>query len=377
LDSQNLLLLVTISTALAFLLNLGITPFILYLSHRFGWYDQLDSRKIHTEDTPRLGGVGFFASFILSAALLSIVLPRFFPEFRTSQLWSNRNILMFAGFMLVHLIGIYDDFRNIRAIYKLTGQIIAGAMVAIGGALMDGIYIPFLEVVIPLGPMSGAVTIFWLISISNAVNFIDGLDGLAGGTSLIAAIALGTVHVIMGNIVGALMSYILAGALLAFLIFNKPVAKIFMGDSGSLFLGFILGALAFVGVDGGESAAPETLSGMNQFSAGFVLTVTVLFVPIVDMISAILRRIREGRPIHHPDKKHLHHKLLSLGFSNWQILGMVHGLNLLYAVAVIFWAIIIAGGSSPFPANFILLLSWALGAGLFTGLHYYHKSRQE
>jgi UDP-GlcNAc:undecaprenyl-phosphate GlcNAc-1-phosphate transferase len=273
---------------------------------------------------------------------------------------------------MVHGLGLVDDFRNIRAIYKLIGLIIAGALVAIGGALMDGIYLPLIGFVIPLGPLSGAITIFWLISISNAVNLIDGLDGLAGGTGLIAAFAIGVVHIILGNFPGALYSIILAGALLAFLVFNRPKAKIFMGDSGSLFLGFLLGALVFIGGSDTSSMQQE----LNQFVAGFVLTITVLIVPIVDMISAILRRLRERKPIHHPDKEHLHHKLLGMGFSTVNILFLVHGVNLLMGLAVVSWAINKRFGGSDLAGDAILVLAWILGASLFTWLHYAYRSKK-
>jgi UDP-GlcNAc:undecaprenyl-phosphate GlcNAc-1-phosphate transferase len=282
----------------------------------------------------------------------------------------NQNILLYFGLSLVHVIGLYDDFRDIRALYKLIGQIIAGSMIALGGALMDGIYIPILQVVIPLGPMSGAITIFWLISISNAMNFIDGLDGLAGGTGLIASLGIGFVHIISGNFIGSMYSFILAGALLAFLVYNKPKAKIFMGDSGSLFLGFILGALVFVGGGTGNGYSPAEL---NQFLAGFVLTMTVLIVPIVDMISAILRRIRKRKPIYRPDKEHLHHKLLGLGLSVTGILAIIHGLNVLMAVAVIGWAMIIRAQGNVIAADMVLVGSWILTAGLFTWLHYAYQ----
>jgi UDP-GlcNAc:undecaprenyl-phosphate GlcNAc-1-phosphate transferase len=365
-------IILLIAGILAFVLNMIFTPTILRLSHRFRWYDQIDHRKIHTEDTPRLGGVGFFLSFIFASIILAVFIPTLNGSVAEIRMLSNQNILLFVGLFMVHGLGLVDDFRNIRAIYKLIGLIIAGALVAIGGALMDGIYLPLIGFVIPLGPLSGAITIFWLISISNAVNLIDGLDGLAGGTGLIAAFAIGVVHIILGNFPGALYSIILAGALLAFLVFNRPKAKIFMGDSGSLFLGFLLGALVFIGGSDTSSMQQE----LNQFVAGFVLTITVLIVPIVDMISAILRRLRERKPIHHPDKEHLHHKLLGMGFSTVNILFLVHGVNLLMGLAVVSWAINKRFGGSDLAGDAILVLAWILGASLFTWLHYAYRSKK-
>lgn len=355
---------------IAFLLNLILTPVIIRISHRNNWYDQLDHRKIHTEDTPRLGGVGFFLSFLLTALVLTFLLPIIDNSFITMRFFSNRNILLFLGFFIVHGLGLVDDFVNIRAIYKLIGQIVAGALVAVGGALIDGIYLPGVQWVLPLGPMSGAITIFWLISISNALNLIDGLDGLAGGTGVIAASGIGMVHVINGNLSGALFSFMLVGALLAFLVFNKPKAKVFMGDSGSLFLGFALGALAFIGAgDGGTDP--------SHFQAGFIITITVLIVPIIDMVAAIMRRIRERKPIHHPDKEHLHHKLLAFGFSTGQILAMVHGVNLLMTLSVIGRSLAIHNGNSLLAADLFILGAWLVTAGLFTWLHFANKARKK
>lgn len=355
---------------IAFALNLIITPVIISISHKKQWYDQLDHRKIHTEDTPRLGGVGFFTSFLLTAFILTFLLPLINSSFTTMRFFSNKNLLLFLGFFIVHGLGLMDDFVNIRAIYKLIGQVVAGSLVAIGGALIDGIYLPVVQWVIPLGPLSGAVTIFWLISISNAVNLIDGLDGLAGGTGLIASAGIGTVHVINGNLSGALFSFMLFGAILAFLVFNKPKAKVFMGDSGSLFLGFALGAIAFIGA--GDKGADA-----GDFQAGFIITITVLIVPIIDMVAAIMRRIRERKPIHHPDKEHLHHKLLAFKFSTWQILAMIHSVNILMAASIIARSVALQRGTSAPAADLFVLGAWVLVAALFTWLHFANKARKK
>jgi UDP-GlcNAc:undecaprenyl-phosphate GlcNAc-1-phosphate transferase len=357
------------AAGLSFLVNLILTPLILFVSHRNNWYDELDDRKIHTDQTPRLGGVGFFWAFLFSVFLFALFLPRAFPELSDFKFLSNKYLLMLAGFLVVHLLGLIDDFKNIRAVYKLIGQIIAGSMIAIGGALIDGIYIPLTGWIIPLGPLSGAVTIFWLISISNALNFIDGLDGLAGGIAAIASAAIGTVHLMLGNYVGAVFSFLFFGAMVAFFLFNKPKAKLFMGDGGSLFIGFALGALAFIGA--GENPGGDG----PQFLAGFILTITVLAVPIIDMVAAILRRIRKRKPVHHADQEHLHHKLLKFGFSAWQILGIIHGGNLVLAGAVIAWGYTRRTGNNLIAGDLLIIASWIFAAVLFTWLHYANRRR--
>lgn len=365
---MELTLLLLSAVVLSFILNLVLTPIILTISHRNSWYDRLDSRKIHTEKTPRLGGVGLFLSFLIAAIIMSIVLPLVFSGRRDVQFLNAQNLLMLTGFLLVHLLGILDDFKDIRALYKLIGQIIAGSLVAVGGALIDGIYLPLTGWVLPLGPLSGAVTIFWLISISNAMNFIDGMDGLSGSISVVAAAAIGGVHLLLGNTFGALFSFLYVGSLLGFLVFNKPKAKIFMGDGGSLFNGFILGALAFVGA--------EQSGDGPQFLAGFVLTITVLAVPIIDMIAAILRRLRKRKPVYHPDQEHLHHKLLAFGLSTWSVLGIITLANLLMAASVLYWGYTRRLGSNWQLGDAVLLLALLVAAVLFVILHYAYRRRR-
>ncbi len=358
-----------VASATAFFLNFILTPVILLLSHKFLWYDHMDDRKIHTSATPRIGGVGFFLSFTVSALLTSLIGPLFLPNQSFPPLMSPNYVLMLVGFSVVHIIGLYDDFRNLRAIYKLIGQIIAGAMVVLGGALVDEIYLPILGTTLPLGPLSGAVTIIWLISISNAVNLIDGMDGLAGGTAAIASAALCAVHLLFHNASGAFFSALIFGALVAFLFFNRPKARIFMGDSGSLFLGFFLGALAFIGA--GENGVDR-----EEFMAGFILTTTLLLIPILDTVSAILRRIREGRAIHHPDQEHIHHKMLALGLGPWKILGIIHGINLLLAAAVVYWAITRGQIGRELWGDLALVASWVLAGSFFFVLHLLNQRRK-
>ncbi len=352
--------------ALAFGINLMLTPIIIRISHKYNWYDTPDNRKIHTEKTPRIGGIGLFLSFSLSVLVLALF-RRFTDQFIPMQFFTSRNLLLFLGFILVHVIGLVDDFHNIPALYKLGGQILAGAFVALGGALIDGIYLPIAGITIPLGPMSGVVTIFWLISISNAVNLIDGMDGLAGSTVLIASGAIGLVHLLAGNNAGALYSFILCGSVLAFLFFNKPRAHIFMGDSGSLFLGFVLGSLAFIGP--GDSSVP-----LRHFEEGFIITSTVLIIPIADMFASILRRIRMKKPIYAPDKAHIHHKLLSLGMSPKAILAVVTVVNLLMAGAVIAREFYILRNETV-AGDILLLAAWLAVIILFLILHYVHQRR--
>lgn len=345
-------------------LNSILTPLIIRLSWKRGWFDRVDQRKIHTEETPRLGGVGIFLSFMLSAFFLAIV-SRFYGPFQSTPVFTSSIVFIFLGFASMHLIGLVDDFKNIPAWLKLVGQIASAALIALGGVSIPGFELPFIHSLVPFGFLGSLLTVFWLISISNAVNLIDGLDGLAGGTSAISAFFLGLIHVIFNNPTGAVISFLLVGSLLGFLLFNRPKAAIFMGDSGSLLLGFILGSLAFI-------QPPRAM-----IPGSLIISITLLFVPITDMVSAILRRIRKRVPIHSPDREHLHHKLLDFGLSAKQILSIIYPLTAFAGLGGILWAV--SRTSTTFPAwagDISLLFVWLVIACLFLVLHYKNKRRK-
>ena len=359
---------ILIAIVLAFVANLILTPIIIRVCHRHKWYDHPSDRKVHVTQTPRLGGPGIFLSFTLSILILAFLLPQITQD-TVAHFFPVSNISLLVGFLLVHLIGLVDDFHNIPAVYKLLGQILAGILVVLGGAFIDSIYLPLVQLTVPLGSLSGAITIFWLISVSNAVNLFDGMDGLAGGTALIAAGGIAVVHIIMGNITGALYSSVLFGSVLAFLIFNRPPAQLFMGDSGSLFLGFALASLAFIGADNSPVR-------VEHFHAGFIITTTVLIVPIVDLFAAILRRRREGRPIYQADKEHYHHKLLSFGLSVWSILAITTVINLIMVGIIVAYSLLFLQ-EKTLLGDVLLVSGWGFVVLLFIVLHYVNKKHKQ
>jgi UDP-GlcNAc:undecaprenyl-phosphate GlcNAc-1-phosphate transferase len=299
-----------LAAAGAFLLNLLILPLVLRLAHRHKWYDRPNSRKIHTGLIPRMGGPGLFLSFILAAVLAALALPRL----AGGRLLEPRFAALFGGMAIVHLVGLYDDFKNLSALWKFVLQLAAAAIITSGGFLIRSVTLPYLGS-INLGLAAYPLTAVWLVGIANAVNLIDGMDGLAGGIGAFAAAAMGTIALLQGSARGAVLSFALFGALLAFLLFNFPPARIFMGDSGSLFLGLTLAALPLAG-------------GIPRSAAfgSLIVPVTLLTVPILDTATAILRRLRHRRSIISPDKQHIHHKLLAMGLSERQILTVIYGL---------------------------------------------------
>jgi len=344
--------------AVPLLLNLVLTPFILYLSHKNQWFDHLDHRKVHAGEVPRLGGVGFFMSFGMVVLGAVLFIPDFVPQ--------GEILFMLGGFLLVHLLGLIDDFRNIRARHKLVGQAIAGVLVVLGGAILPGF--SFLGFQVSFGILSAPLTVFWLISLSNAINLIDGVDGLAGGSSLIAALYFGAIHLLTGSLQGAFVSFALAGALVGFLAYNRPKARIFMGDSGSLFLGFVLGSLFFIGVPTGS---PLSYGGVG-------VSLTLLVVPVIDMVGAIIRRVRKGRPIFSPDREHIHHKLMDFGFSVPGILGIIYPWVILAGGAGLLWAFFLVDSSIPlWVSDLPLLVLWAFSILLFWVIHEKNKRNKK
>ncbi|MEX2445442.1 MAG: MraY family glycosyltransferase [Alkalispirochaeta sp.] len=310
---------------MAFLINVLLTPVILRLAHRFEWYDHINDRKIHTESTPRLGGVGIFLSFV-AAAIVGVTLIIGTPGIAP---WSMRSVaLILAGLALLHGLGLYDDFVNLRAPFKFIVQLGAGTMVALSGALLRIIDLPWIgSLELPMWLAFG-VTILWVVSISNAVNLIDGADGLAGGVALIAALFMGVIALGQGSLVSAILAFAVVGSLAGFLIFNLPPARIFMGDSGSLSLGYILAVLPLLGLQRGEP-------GFMAIAPLPVLT--LLYIPIVDTLLAIIRRLARGLPVHSADREHIHHRLIDRGVDGRRLLSVIYGMMVVFGFVATAW----------------------------------------
>ena len=280
--------------ACAFLLSAISMPLILKVAHSRKLYDAIDDRKIHTGNIPRLGGLGIFLSFVATFALFTQVSGL---GVSTGERFWTVILCMLA----VHLIGLVDDFRNLRAVYKFLIEFAVAAVLVVSGFRFGAIVLPFGAGSLGLGAFSYPLTILWIIGVTNALNLIDGMDGLAGGIAALAAAVFGIFFVLTGNTGAALVCFILVGVVFGFLVFNLPPAKIFMGDSGALFLGFSLSILPLIGPASGRT------------EIGLVPTITVLLLLILDTLSAMIRRILIGVSVFTPDKSHLHHKLLDLG----------------------------------------------------------------
>jgi UDP-GlcNAc:undecaprenyl-phosphate GlcNAc-1-phosphate transferase len=321
--------LIVAASALA--ANLLFTPLILYLAHHHEWYDEKNHRKIHTEDVPRLGGVGFFMAIVV-ATIVGLVLVRN----GTLELGPTllRLLPVLLGLAVMHGIGLTDDFANLRAVYKFILQLVGAALVTLGPFQVGNFIVPFSQISISLGPFAYPFTVIWIVAITNAVNLIDGLDGLAGGVAAIAALSVGLIGVfILGNPLLSTIAFAMFGALLAFLIFNLPPARIFMGDCGSLTLGFLLAVLPLI-----PARVDAAATGLvSSATLGLIPMITVLLVPILDTVTAIGRRIRARKPVHQADREHIHHKLMDAGLSNTQILLIVYGFTGLMGASAAAW----------------------------------------
>ena len=279
---------------ISYLLGVFIVPFVIDWSQKEGLVDVPNERKIHKAPISRLGGIAIWLSTMLT--FLFLVLLSYYPY---GSLLSG----ILLGGSLMFLLGLIDDIYNLDAKFKLIIQLSIATIVYLLGVKIDTLFNPFGNA-INLGVFSYPITILWIVGISNAVNFIDGVDGLAGSVIAVDSVALALVAVAMtpAQPITALIAFILAGSMLAFLTFNFNPAKIFMGDSGALFSGFLLATLSIAGVMKGATLA-------------ILLPFLVLAVPIMDITYSSLRRIMKGTSPFVADAEHIHHKLLKAGFS--------------------------------------------------------------
>jgi UDP-GlcNAc:undecaprenyl-phosphate/decaprenyl-phosphate GlcNAc-1-phosphate transferase len=295
----------------AFVAALLLTPLVKRLAIGLGAVDKPNHRKVHARIMPRMGGLAIYAAFVLGYVLLR-------PE-------SEYAAAIMIGATIIVLTGLLDDFLEITAKAKMAGQLLAaGIVVFYGGLDIDFINLPF-GGTIDFGYLSIPLTILWIIGITNAINLIDGLDGLAAGVSTIALITLAVMAGFMDNFFVVAVAAILAASCAGFLVFNFHPAKIFMGDTGSLFLGFMISVLALTGFK-------------NVTVISLVIPIIILGVPISDTFFAIVRRIRMKQPISAPDKSHLHHCLLRAGFSHRQTVLIIYSFAALFGLAAILFS---------------------------------------
>ncbi|WEK53935.1 MAG: MraY family glycosyltransferase [Candidatus Cohnella colombiensis] len=310
----------TAAFVIALALALGFTPLVKKFAIRIGAMDVPNQRKVHTRVMPRLGGVAIYASFTVAILL---ILP-FLPEGALSGY--DRRLIggLLTGGTLIVLLGALDDKFDLSAKLKLVVQIAAACIVVFGfDVKINLLNIPFGSAMQPLGEWIGIpLTIIWIVAVTNAINLIDGLDGLAAGVSGIAVATMLVMGLLMGNETIVILATLLLGSIVGFLFFNFHPAKIFMGDSGSLFLGFALAILSML--------------GFKQITVvSFITPLLIIGVPLSDTFFAIVRRWIHKKPLFAADKGHLHHCLQQLGFSHRKTVLIIYGIAAFFGTCAV------------------------------------------
>lgn len=335
-----------------FVLALGLSfLFTLYIRNTAmarGWVSPPAlERHLHHAPLPRLGGVAIFAAFVLSLSV-ALLVPLLRPNMQFGSSWRTLTTILVPG-LFIFLLGLYDDIRSIGPYPKFTIQAIAATMLWLGGLRILDLPVLFGARQFPWF-IGLALTILWVIGITNAFNLIDGLDGLAAGSALFSTLVVFVVALLSHSSLVALMSIALTGAILGFLRFNFNPATIFLGDSGSLFIGFLLSALALEGTQ----KAPTVIA--------VAIPVVSFGLPILETSLSVLRRWISGRPVFTADREHIHHKLLQLGLSHRQVVIVLYAVSALFALLSLFllW---------PTGSSLGLVLA-VLGTGVWLGVQH-------
>lgn len=290
------------------------TPLVKLLAVKVGAVDvPKDNRRMHKVPIPRMGGLAIFLAFIFSVLIFSDITPQI------------QGILL--GAVMIVVLGVMDDIMTLRALPKFAVQILAAVVVVMHGVKIEFLTNPFpgdgLTYLALPNWLSVTVTVIWIVAITNAVNFIDGLDGLAVGVSGISAATMLVVALMVSENNVALIMAALLGACLGFIPYNFNPAKIFMGDTGSTFLGFILATISIQGL--------FKLYAIISFAVPFL----ILGIPIFDICFAIIRRVAKGQNPMQADRGHVHHRLIDMGFSQKQSVAITYMLTAILGLAAV------------------------------------------
>ena len=329
------------TAAVAFILSMlcgtFLTPLVRRLAYRFGALDHArSSRKIHGHPIPRLGGIAIVVAFYFPLVALML----FHGGVGALFLSERQHVIgLFGGGLIIAGLGFYDDLRGANAWKKFAVQFLVAGLLFKLGFRFDSLANPFGDP-ISLGWANLPFTVFWIVGVINAMNLIDGLDGLAGGVALVAVITTFLVSLQRGHPLMMLFSSALAGSIVGFLFYNFNPASIFMGDTGSMFLGFVL--------------ATTTMQTNQKASTTVAVLIPciALGLPIMDTLLAIGRRAMRGRPLFQADKEHIHHKLMDRGFSHRQAVLVLYGFCVLLGAA----ALVLTYASSGQTALLVVVL---------------------
>ena len=335
--------------AITFLISALLTPIAKKIAIHVGALDYPNERKIHKKPMPRLGGLAIYIAFLIGYAL--------FGEINTQMI-----SILIGGFILI-LTGIFDDIKPIKARYKLLAQIFAALFVVIYGEVyfteisLFGLKFYINEY------LSYFISALFIVAITNSINIIDGLDGLAAGVSSIYFLTIAIIAFLLNQIGGLdiILSLIMLGSTLGFLVYNFPPARIFMGDTGSLFLGYMISIIALLGFK------ITTITSL-------IVPLCILAIPIFDTLFAILRRLLKHQNIGVADKEHFHHQLLKMRYSPTKSILIIYFINILFAAVSIFYVL---GDNKIAIAIYVALMILLLFVVLKTDILYDHSKRKQ
>jgi UDP-GlcNAc:undecaprenyl-phosphate GlcNAc-1-phosphate transferase len=300
--------------------SLVIMPVVIRTAGALRLYDSPDGvRRLHASPVPRLGGIAvYLATAIVSSAVFFIGTAAFMPEFAITPHDARLLVGVFIGASFLFLVGLLDDVRGLPPSAKFVAQVAAAIIAYYFGARLENATLGY-GVGVPVGVLSAPLVILWIIAVTNAYNFIDGLNGLAGGIAIVACATVAVVAMTLGNISVLVPAAALGGSMLGFLHYNFPKARVFLGDSGSMSAGFLLSVLL---LKAAEVPGPSVL---------VVVPVLAMFVPLLDVMLAVIRRWLRGVPLSGADARHIHHRLLALGLSQERTSIVLWGLALAMA----------------------------------------------
>lgn len=331
-----------------------LTPPVKRLAHRIGAIDvPKDARRMHKKPIPRLGGLAIYLAFVV----VSLVLGD----------WTVQNLTILLGSAVIVVLGIFDDRNALGAKFKFCIQLIAAAIPVIFGNLRielitnpnvfsDYLYLEF-------GALSIPITIIWIVAITNAVNLIDGLDGLAVGVSSIACITMLAVSLLIGEVEIAIILAALAGSCIGFMPYNLNPASIFMGDTGSTFLGFMLATLSIQGL--------FKVYAIISFAVPFL----ILGLPIFDTAFAITRRVLSGRSPLAPDRGHVHHRLMDMGFNQKQAVAILYVISAVLGLLAV--VLTTSGELRAIVMVVAVLIALVVGGFVFLSTEHHKMRRHE
>lgn len=317
----------------ALLISLFLYFPVKWFALSFQVIDQPSHDKIHLKPVPRIGGLAIFISFFLTVIFSPI-------------LWKDMSVIM-LGAIAISLLGLMDDKWTLKPTQKLAGQVLVVLYVMLSSEIVImKVAVPFLGIV-PLGVFSYVVTFIWMIGIINAINLIDGLDGLAAGITIIALLCMLVMAIFEQQLQLVLICVILIGSIAGFIVYNIYPAKIYMGDTGSLFLGYMMAVIPLLGL----------FKQVTFFS--FIIPVVILTIPIFDTLFVMIQRLRRRENIFHRDQKHLHYRLLKQGWTHKETVFIIYGFAICFGVMSI--AIAIAG----IPWKYYFIVGYFIIIGIF------------